>query len=287
MKLQIKDEYSKLKSVIVGTGKSVPLFETYKKSDYDYLKEDLSTKPYNKKLLEKQQTNFLNVLKKHGVKLLMVKEDEKLPWQMWTRDTGFVYKNKFFYCVKRGLKERELEFNAIAHHFSKNSNQIVCINKGKLEGGDVVVDKDIIYIGISRRTGDEAVKIVEKYFPVKKLNLGNSVMHLDTRMTILPNNNLLIYQEAFQKEDLKYLQNRFNFIPVTKEEEAQNLGTNVFVINSNTIVVHKAHTRIHKELQKRKFKLEIVDYSESIRLEGSFRCTTLPVERENINRSTS
>ncbi len=201
MKLQIKDEYSPLKSVIIGTGKSVPTFENYQKSNYDYLREDPSSSSYNKQLLEKQQATFLQVLKKHKVKLLMVKEDKKLPWQMWTRDTGFVYGNKLFYCVRRGLKEREGEFNSIAHHFSKNSNQVVCINKGKLEGGDVVVDKDIIYIGISRRTGDEAIKIVEKHFPVKRLNLGNSVMHLDTRMTILPHNNLLIYQEAFQKED--------------------------------------------------------------------------------------
>ncbi len=279
MKLQIRDEYSPLKAVIVGTGKSVPLYETYRKSKMDYRKEDPSTKPYDKRLLEKQQARFLNVLQEHNVKLLMVKEDKKLPWQMWTRDTGFVYGNTFFYCLKRGLKEREGEFESIKHHFSKNLRQIVCIKNGKLEGGDVVVDKDIIFIGMSRRTDDEAVKVVEKYFPVKRLNLGNSVMHLDTRMTILPNNYVLIYPRAFQKEDLKYLQKRFSFIPVTKKE-AQTLGTNVFVINPKTIVVDKTHSRIHKELRKRKFQLEIVDYSESRRLEGSFRCTTLPVERE-------
>ena len=33
-------------------------------------------------------------------------------------------------------------------------------------------------------------------------------------------------------------------------------------------------------LKAEKFKVELVEYTESVALEGAFRCTTLPLERE-------
>lgn len=275
LNLKIKDEFSPLKAVIVGYGQAVPKYSEYLKNRYDWL----ANVQWDRDLLLRQQENFFEVLKKYGVDVLLTDIDKACPWQMYTRDIGFVYQDKFFYCMRRELHEREFEFESIEKYFQGiEPSRIIKIKTGKVEGGDVLVDSDQLYIGLSDRTNEEGILEIEKYFPVKRLFLGRKVMHLDTRMTILPGKHLLIYPGAFTRPDLEYLRERFEFITVT-EEEALSLGTNVFIINPETIVVNKAHTRIKHELEKKGFKVEVVDYSEPIILEGSFRCTTLPVER--------
>jgi len=278
MKVKINDEFSTLKKVIVCYGKSVPEYSSYKAGHPEFFK--FHPHKWDNKLILEQQKKFFDVLKKYNVELLFANTNEKLLWQMYTRDTGFVIKDKFFYCDRRWFEERGGEVNEIIHFFEElKEDSIIEIKKGKIEGGDVLVGEDEIFIGVSNRTDEEAISEIEKYFPVKRLFLGNDVMHLDVRMTILPRKHLLIHPESFKSEDLDYLKERYEFIEVTKEEAA-TLGTNVFVINEKTIVVDNAHARIKKDLEARGFKIEVVDYSEPIALSGSFRCTTLPVLRE-------
>ncbi len=98
-------------------------------------------------------------------------------------------------------------------------------------------------------------------------------MHLDTRFTLLPRGYALIIPEAFSKEDLEVLKDKFKLLPVLPEE-AMDLGTNVFVVNPDTIFSPKQNARINSMLADQGFKLEAIDYTEPIALGGSFRCTT-------------
>lgn len=283
--MYISNEFDPLKKVIVSYGESIPHFKDYRNNCPDFLKFHSLKKPWDESLLLRQQRIFFEVLEKYEVELFFAKIVKGLPWQMYTRDMGFVYKNKFFYSKCTTLKERENEFESIAEIVSGlDSKEVVKIEKGKIEGGDVLTDDEELYIGISNRTTIEAAKNVEKHFPVKTLCLGEDVMHLDTRMAILPGRKLLIYPGAFQEHDLRFLQKRFEFLPVT-ESETRRLGTNVFIINPRTIVVAKSHTRIIRVLRDNGFQIEELDYSEPIILGGSFRCSTLPVERSSGVRS--
>ncbi len=279
--MYITNEFDPLKKVIVSYGESVPHFKDYRNNSPDFLKFHSLKKPWDENLLLRQQRIFFEVLEKYEVELFFAKIVKGLPWLMYTRDMGFVYKNKFFYSKSTTLTERENEFESIAEILSSlDSKEVVKIEKGKIEGGDVLADDEQLYIGISNRTTIEAVKDVEKHFPVKTLYLGEDVMHLDTRMAILPGRKLLICPGAFQDGDLRFLQKRFEFLPIT-ESEARLLCTNVFFINPQTIVVAKSHTRINRVLRDNGFQIEELDYSEPIVLGGSFRCSTLPVERSS------
>ena len=104
-------------------------------------------------------------------------------------------------------------------------------------------------------------------------------MHLDTRLTLLPKQIALVNISAFQNTDLNFLRSNYKIIEV-HDSETKKLGTNVFVINPETIVVPMQHIRIAKEIESFGLKVELVDYTEPINLGGSFRCTTLPLLRE-------
>jgi len=276
MVLNITDEYSPLKKVIVCSGESVPESrEGF--NDTEFLKFHSLDDIWDKNRLLEQQKRFFDLLQEYGVELLLADVNLSLPWQIYTRDIGFVFKDKFFYSKQRTLASRVGEISTVVGYIAPQDAVMV---EGKMEGGDVLVDGDYVYIGISNRTNYRAVNSLNRYFEAVPLYLGDDVMHLDTRMTILPNRHLLIYEEAFNDTDLRLLRGLFNLISVSKEE-ALSLGTNVFAINPETIVVDASQRRIANELRRRGFNIETIDYSEIIANKGSFRCTTLPLVRED------
>lgn len=230
--------------------------------------------------MRQQQEKFFSVLRSYGAEPLFA---DSLPGdvhQPYTRDIGFVYGDTFFYNLNRTLPERGGEFSAIQQHLQWQG-KVIEIKEGRIEGGDVLVTPEKVYVGISARTDQAAIDELEDHFPpgkVEKLYLGSEVMHLDTRLAFLPRDFALLCPQTFRYHELHQLQQKFEPIEVT-EKEAYDLATNVFVINPQTIVVHEQHQRIRTALRDRGFAVEPVDYSELMGLQGSFHCTTLPIAR--------
>ena len=276
--LNITDEYSSLKDLCVCWGDSVPEFTGYTNNHPEYYKFPIH--PWDKKKLRTQQKVFFEVLKKHGVSLHFIEISTEVPWQMYTRDTGFVINDSFYFCRDRVLPERCGEIGVLLKSLTSFiTDKVIEIPCGHIEGGDVLVDQGKAFVGLSSRTSKQAADFLSKHVDVITLELGKSVMHLDTRMTILPEQTLLIYTPAFSEKDLRKLRDNFDFIEVT-QSECETLGTNVFVINPETIVMHESHTRLIEKVKDAGFNVEVVDYSEPIANAGSFRCTTLPLVRQ-------
>ena len=230
------------------------------------------------KLLE-QQERFYELMDRYGVRLHFVSHSDAHPWQMYTRDTGFVIGEKLYFSRIRELPEREGEIDLVRQCLPGLDEQnMVEIIQGQIEGGDVLVDQDMVYFGLGTRTTPDAVRELARHVEVTPIYLGPNVMHLDTRMTILPGRRLLLYPDAFRPDDLDMLKSRFRLIATTKAE-ALAMGTNVFVINPETVVVHSGFERIAKAIEAEGLAVERVDYSEPNALLGSFRCATMPLAR--------
>jgi N-dimethylarginine dimethylaminohydrolase len=198
---------------------------------------------------------------------------------MYTRDIGFVIGSKLYFSALRELPDRVGEIDAVRECLADLDDQdVIEIKSGRIEGGDVLVDEDVVYVGLGTRTAPEAAAELAQYAEVRTLYLGPNVMHLDTRMTILPERNLLICPSAFQHEDLDMLRRRFSVIEVT-DAEALAMGTNVFVIDPETVVVHAEFGRISRAIEDRGLKVEPLNFSEPNALLGSFRCATMPLAR--------
>lgn len=275
--LHIYNETSPLTDLCVCLGSAVPQFDSYR-NDPEQL-QNFKMLPWDKTKLLEQQQKFFEVMGRYGVKLHFVNHSDVHPWQMYTRDTGFVIHNKFYFSRNRELTERVGEIELLRQSIPTLLDQdMIEIIQGKIEGGDVLIDEDTVYIGISDRTTLDAVTELAQYVKVTPIYLGTSVMHLDTRMTILPGRQLLIYPSAFLKADLNILKTRFTLIEVT-EAEALMMGTNVFVINPTTVILHSSFIRIARLIESVGIKVEQIDYSEPNALLGSFRCATLPLAR--------
>ncbi len=168
MKLHITDEFSPLKDVVVCWGNSIPAFEEYPKNDPEYIK--YHERPWNKDLLLKQQEGFFTSLEKYNVRLHFPETTPQLIWQMYTRDTAFVIHDQLYFSNLRTFKERLGEITMLTKFLtSLGIAQFQELKKGTIEGGDVVVDPQGIFVGNGWRTEDATItellsmKKVENY----------------------------------------------------------------------------------------------------------------------------
>lgn len=277
MQLKVENEYGVLKVVLVCRGESIPEYESFKSDDPEFLKYH----PYawDKELLLRQQDAFLSLLRKYDVELLFPKVEAKCTQQTYVRDVAFVIGSILYYADSRKFKAREGEIECVLEVLQLKPDQVRALS-AEIEGGDVLVTgQNSAYIGHGSRTSNEAIAMLSEELDITKIELGDHVMHLDTRLTLMPNNIALINVSTFDAATLESLTKKYDCITVT-DEETKKLGTNVFVLNPETVVVPEQHRRIGTELEQKGLKVEYIEYTEPINLGGSFRCTTLPLRRE-------
>ena len=300
--INIIDESSTLKSVVLGIADDIDFNKD--KTDWIY---DPKTKYYfekNKLFLESkpyvdQIESFANVLKKHGVNVFRPLNIKGLN-QIFSRDVAFVIEDKFF--ISNIIPNRESEIKAmIGIDDIKQESTIFIPDSVKVEGGDVLLYLDYIFVGYSNeadlpehkgaRTNINAVDFIKKYFPNKKIvpiemnkfesGLDN-VLHLDCCFNILRNEKALIYKKGFKNsKDVEFIINLFgkeNIFEVNNEQ-MYNLNTNLFSISPNLLVTDFSFDVVNNKLLDWNFNLEKIDYSQISKLGGLFRCSTLPLRR--------
>ena len=199
---------------------------------------------------------------------------------MFTRDLAFVIGNKFFISNMR-KENRKSAIKGWSNIIKQiDEDDIIKVPENiYLEGGDVLVDGKIIYIGIGERTTMESVNflksVLDKNYTIIPLKLKLNFLHLDVVFTIIYPNLALIYKEGLEESSYKLL-DKYDKIELTKKEQFE-LGTNVFVIDPNAIIINSNHKRIKEEIEKKITTISL-KMEETRKLGGAFRCTTCPLK---------
>lgn len=303
MKLNIKNETSRLREVILGIAESngpTPLLE----EAYDpKSREHIINGTYPK---EEDMINELNafdaVLKKYDVKVYRPHVLKNYN-QIFARDICFVIEDKIF--IANILPDRKREIEATEHVWSRieKSNRITLPQNCHVEGGDVMPWNDYIFIGtysgpdysdfITARTNVDAVIAIQEIFPnkiVKSFELRKSntnpkenALHLDCCFQPIGKNKAIIHKNGFLVEkEYQWLVDFFgedNIFEITKDEMYE-MNCNVFSISENVIVSEQNFTRLNAWLRSEGFTVEEIPYSEIAKQEGLLRCSTMPLIRD-------
>ena len=304
IKININNETSQLQTVVVGIAEDfggVPLIEDcYDPKSKEHV---LSGTFSNSDLCITQMSEFIKILERHDVRVLRPVNISGVN-QIFTRDIAFVIEDKLI--IPNIIKDRSEELNAISYLLDMidKSSTIKTPRGVRIEGGDVIVCNEYIFIGYSEqedfekykvsRTNRKGVEFLTKFFPHKKikgfeLNKSDNCsrdnsLHLDCCFQPIGKDMAIIYKDGFKKhEDVDFLVHFYgaeNLIEVDKEE-MYNMNSNVFSISDNVIVTEKSFTRLNKELIRRGFLVEKTSYSEIAKMSGLLRCSTMPLERKS------
>jgi len=303
MKLNIQNETSRLRAVILGTAESVgampSLDQAYDPKSILHIKA--GTYPIESDM-QKEMDAVAAVLEKYDVKVYRP-EILKDYNQIFSRDIAFVIEDKF---IKANiLPDREREYSAIQHVLNKidKDNIITLPEECHVEGGDVMPWNDYIFVGtysgddypdyITARTNMDAVIALQELFPhktVKSFELRKSntdakenALHLDCCFQPIGSDKAILHKNGFLNEkEYNWLLNFFgkdNVFEITKEE-MYNMNSNVFSIAEDVVISERNFTRLNTWLREHGITVEEVPYAEIAKQEGLLRCSTLPLIRD-------
>lgn len=246
---------------------------------------------------------FEAVLKKYDV---IVHRPRLVPDcnQVFSRDVGFVIDGKII--VSNIIPDRQEEIDAYEEiyrqiHYKNIYNLPEAVH---VEGGDVILYKDIIFLGQyafedypmvkTARTNRLALDYLRMLFPEKTimpLNLRKSdtdpyegILHLDCTFMPVGKDKAIIYKRGFlNPRDADHLVDMFgkdNVFELTTEEMYW-MNSNIFSISEDIVVVEEHFYRLIKHLKdKWGMTVETVPYREISKMGGLLRCSTLPLRRD-------
>ena len=302
LKLHVNNEYARLKAVLFGTAQNngpTPSAESC--YDPNSLSHVLAGTYPTEADMQNEMSAVLAVFQKYEVEVFRPSIIANCN-QIFARDIAFVIDTKF---IKSNiLPDRAEEYEALEILLKKfNPEDIIELPEDcHVEGGDVVVSNDYIFIGvysgldypdhITARTNLQAAEAIQKLFPLKtvktfELRKSNSnplenALHLDCCFQPLGHGKALIHDQGFlNKTDYEWLLDFFGKenVFVATQQEMTKMNCNVFSISEDVVISEQNFTRLNTWLVTQGFTVEEVPYAEISKQGGLLRCSTLPLNR--------
>ncbi|SDM48991.1 N-Dimethylarginine dimethylaminohydrolase [Fictibacillus solisalsi] len=273
--ISCRSEYAPLARVIVCGPQYMSISEVINETQRHYARENI-----NRRLASAQHKEFVRVLRNQGVEVVELPPDQQYPEQVFTRDIGFTIDSTVFLSTM-GSAIRKGEEEILKKWLISQKAMMQQLPDTKIEGGDVITDRDKVFVGVSGRTSDISIHTLRNHLPEKNvmgIPFDKKYLHLDCVFNILSPREALIYPPAFQKKELDLLSKMYDTMEVSKEEQF-TLGTNVLSIGNKKIFSLPFNKKVNSKLRERGYEVIEVDLSEIIKSGGSFRCCTLPLVR--------
>ena len=305
IKLNIQNETSRLRAVVLGTAESngpIPKVEDcYDPKSVEHILA--GTYPSEVDMI-KEMDAVAEVFNKYGIQVFrpeIIKDCN----QIFARDIAFVIDDMLIEA--NILPHREEEVQAIDSIWNQvaEDKRVILPKECHVEGGDVMPWNDYIFIGtysgddyselITARTNTDAVIAIQELFPnktVKSFELKKSntnpkenALHLDCCFNPLGKGKAIIHKNGFLIEkEYEWLVDFFgkeNVFEISKDEMYQ-MFSNVFSISEDVVISEQNFTRLNTWLRDQGFTVEEVPYAEIGKQEGLLRCTTMPLIRDKI-----
>ncbi|MFV0566731.1 MAG: dimethylarginine dimethylaminohydrolase family protein [Flavobacteriaceae bacterium] len=303
IKVDIKNETSRLRAVVLGTAQNngpVPAVQDcYDPKSIEHVLA--GTYPQEADMLPEMEA-VAQVFKKYNVAVYRPEVIQNCN-QIFSRDIAFVIDNKIIRA--NILPNREKEVAAINYIWNQVEEQhrVILPPECHVEGGDVIVWNDYIFVGtysgedypqlITARTNTDAVITLQELFPDKTVkafelrksntNAKENALHLDCCFQPLGKDKAIIHKNGFLIErEYQWLVDFFgkeNIFEITKDE-MYDMYSNVFSISEEVVISEKNFTRLNTWLRSQGFTVEEVPYAEIAKQEGLLRCSTLPLIRD-------
>jgi N-dimethylarginine dimethylaminohydrolase len=269
------NEYDPLKRVILCQPQYMTIREVINETQKEFKDEGI----HIKRALE-QHREFVRTLEDHEIEVVLLPYHKKYPEQVFTRDIGFTLGQTIF-VAKMAHDVRIGEEDVLKQWLDDEEMSYFNLAEDRIEGGDVIIDGETIYVGLSNRTHQEAVEHLQGLliqYDVKAIPFKEKYLHLDCVFNVISPDTALIYRPALTEEDIDLFSSRYELIEVSEDEQF-TLGTNVLSIGNKKILSLPINKQVNQNLRNRGFEVIEVDISEIIKSGGSFRCCTLPILR--------
>ena len=240
-----------------------------KNFQYGLTTSKLGKPDYNKALI--QHSNYIEALRKCGLKVLTLEKDDKFPDSTFVEDTAVVNEDLAIIANlgATSRKGEEIEIRKVLDKFYENVESIE--KPGTLDGGDVLRVEDQYFIGISKRTNKvgalQLKEILKKYGYSCILVKLKEVIHLKTGLAYIGDKNLIVSGEFI---DNPLFQN-YNIIKVDEDE---SYAANCIRVN-NYVLIANGYEKLINSISSLGYKVLKLDITEFRKMDGGLSCLSL------------
>lgn len=231
---------------------------------------------YLKALAEHNQ--YAQAIKNTGIDVSVCEADEDFPDGMFVEDPFLILGKKMIIELNPGALSRQKEYTTLRPFLPQDVPYVALSKNATIDGGDILKDGKIIYVGESTRTQKKAIEgltsIVQPLgyqvisFPVPK------DLHLKSGMTCIQPHNFVI-QEFFE-DTIKNLQQANPGIQYFVVPENEYFAANVLPINGKILMPTGCpETKAYIAQFYNEDDIEEVDTAEARLVDGALTCSSL------------
>lgn len=274
--IRCESEYAPLRRAVLCPPRFMAIKEVINSVQENYKDENIDIKK-----AQSQHSAFVEALQTNGVDVVLLEPAPQFPEQVFTRDIGFTVGQKIFLGAMAS-EIRQGEEEKLKRWLEDSRIPFEQLSGAPMEGGDVLLDHNKIFIGISSRTSEQVIQELQQNLPthnVMPIPFNERYLHLDCVFNILSPTEALIFPEALSSKTINQLADHYDLIRVSREEQF-SLGVNILSIGNKRVFSQPQNAGVNRQLSSRGYQVIEVDFSEIIKSGGAFRCCTMPLVRD-------
>ena len=226
--------------------------------------------PIDLEVARAQHREYVQTLKALACEVIELSAESDLPDSVFVEDTAFILP-ELAVITRPGADSRKPETESILQTLQPLIQYVRLRAPATLDGGDVLVLRKQIFIGLSTRSNQTAVDqlnemLGEHGYAVTGVQM-HDCLHLKTAVTRIDENTLLVNPNWV---DTHYFEN-FKWIEVDPSEP---FGANCLPIG-DFIIFPTAFPKTRAKLEEAGYKIAAVDVSELAKAEGAVTCCSL------------
>jgi dimethylargininase len=229
----------------------------------------VARKRVNLDLADAQWDAYVETLQECGWRIVEVGARDDLADSVFVEDTVVILGNTAI-ITSPGAPARVDETEGTEDALRTLGMRIERIEQpGTLDGGDVLVVDDTVYVGRSTRTNADGIRQLRVLARRRGMNvvavpLARS-LHLKTAASALPDGTIIGYPKALDNVSLFS-----RFLPVPEPH-----GASVVIVDANTVVMSAAAPRTAALVRDLGYRVIAVEIGEFEKLEGSVTCLSV------------
>lgn len=226
--------------------------------------------PIDVGLARAQHRGYVNALKILGCEVLELPAETDLPDSVFVEDTAFILPETAV-LTRPGADSRKPETESIAQALSPRIKLLALHEPATLDGGDALVIGKQIFVGLSTRSNDEAIRqlndLLNGYgYRITGVHL-HDCLHLKSAVTRVDDKTLLVNKNWVDVEP-------FAGYELIEVDPSEPHAANCLPVG-DAIIFPASFPKTRAKLEERGYKIVSVEVSELAKAEGAVTCCSL------------
>ena len=222
-------------------------------------------------IIEEEHSNYVKAIKEAGLKINSLETLEEYSDSIFVEDPALTYKSNII-ILNPSDPSRNGEKNIIKNEIKHLFDNILFVENGFVEGGDILNINNHFIIGLSNRTnklGADNLSIILQSLgaTVEICKTPNDILHFKSECSVIDDDVILVSNKMAQ---LDYLKSNYNLIelPIGEEGASNSLRINDSLLLPDGFV--KA-----EEILSKKYNIIKVKVDEIAKVDAGLSCMSL------------